>query len=117
MRGEDTRTHTNLPFIPPLHGAMEFIVHELDEGTLSISSSYASAQHYTASGESRTAGYAIFNLSGASAPIVTQYFSILVRSGIQNIFNKKYHNHLSTLRGLITAEPGVNYFLSITVNM
>jgi outer membrane receptor protein involved in Fe transport len=39
-----------------------------------------------------------------------------ISAGMENILNKNYRNHLSTARGSITAEPGRNIYLKLTLN-
>jgi outer membrane receptor protein involved in Fe transport len=115
VRGEDIRTHANLPQIAPLHGLVEFRAYAPHVGTMSISCSGESSQGNLAHGEISTAGYAVIDLSVASVPWTPGRFSVTLHSGIRNMLNTAYQNHLSTLRGLIKEEAGRNMFLSLTI--
>ncbi len=115
VRGEDTFDHTNLPQVAPLNGRIELstLLHFI--GTVDVAATFAATQKNLAAGEIRTPGYAIFDIDIVSIPMTVEQFSFTVRSGVQNIFNRLYQNHLSTLRGFITFEPGRNFFLSTTI--
>lgn len=115
VRGENTALRTNLPFIPPLHGSLGIRKTTDGIGTLNLSSSFSADQSLTAAGEKRTAGYVVFDIDGVSVPIRTEGFSMTVTGGIRNIFNRAYHNHLSTIRGTNREAPGRDFFLSVTV--
>ncbi len=115
VRGEDTFNHGNLPLISPLHGNIELTIREQKIGSVSISASVSAPQYYTGFGEKQSSGYSLFDIDAASVPITINQFSIIIRGGIQNIFNTDYRNHLSTIRGNVTSEPERNFFLSLTV--
>ncbi len=115
VRGEDTHNNINLSQIAPLHGNVELTVRNHDTGKLSFSLSMSAPQEFIGAGEKRTSGFAVFDIDAVSIPIQFDQFSITIRGGIQNIFNKEYRNHLSTIRGNITSEPGRNFFLTIGV--
>ncbi len=117
VRGENTATHTNLPFIPPVHGTVEIQTNVNGIGTFVFSSSFNAAQSFTAAGETRTAGYAVSGIDAVSDPLTAGLFSLTVRCGIQNIFDQAYHNHLSTIRGTNRDAPGRNFSLSITITI
>ncbi|MGA7161381.1 MAG: TonB-dependent receptor [Bacteroidota bacterium] len=115
IRGEDTFDHSNLPQIAPLNGRIELRTLLEAIGTVDIAATFAAEQKNLAADEIRTPGYAIVDVDIVSIPLTIEQFSLTVHSGIQNIFNKLYQNHLSTLRGFITFEPGRNFFLSTTI--
>jgi len=115
IRGQDIRNHTNLSQIAPLNGQVEWNGYFRRLGTINISCAGTASQENLASGETYTAGYVVVDVSFASVPWNIGRFSLTLHSGIQNLLNKAYQNHLSTLRGLIREEPGRNYFLSVTV--
>ncbi len=117
VRGEDTHNNANLSQIAPLHGNVELLVRNQDVGRISMSLSISAPQEFLGTGEKRTSGYAVFDIDAVSVPWTFERFSITTRGGIQNVFNKEYRNHLSTIRGNITSEPGRNFFLSITVEV
>jgi outer membrane receptor protein involved in Fe transport len=115
VRGENTALHTNLPFIPPLHGSLGIRSTADGIGMLNLSTSFSADQPLTAPGEKRTAGYVVFDVEGVPVPIRTEGFSLTIVGGIRNIFNRAYHNHLSTVRGTNREAPGRDFFLSVTV--
>jgi hemoglobin/transferrin/lactoferrin receptor protein len=115
VRGEDTYLHANLSQIAPLTGQVELSGYFQDAGTLSLSYSGVTAQENLAASEMYTAGYAIFNIGFVSIPLTIGQCSCTIRTGIQNLFDRAYQNHLSTLRGIIKDEPGRNYFLTATI--
>ncbi|MFZ4619309.1 MAG: TonB-dependent receptor [Bacteroidota bacterium] len=117
VRGENTASHTNLPFIPPVRGSIEVRTYYNGKGTLALASTLSAAQSNTAAGETQTPGYAVVDINAASDAVIFGQFSFIVRCGIQNIFNKAYHNHLSTVRGPNRDAPGRNFTLSITVTV
>jgi outer membrane receptor protein involved in Fe transport len=115
VRGEDTFDHTNLPQVAPLNGRIESSSILRPIGTLDVATTFSAEQKNLAAGEIRTAGYAIVDVDIVSVPITVERFSFTIRAGVQNIFDKLYQNHLSTLRGFIVFEPGRNFFLSTTI--
>ena len=117
VRGEDTGNRKNLPQIPPLHGSIELTAHYQNAGSLSVTSTFSTAQTMTALGETRSSGYSVFDIDAVTRSFTFAHFSFTARGGIQNIFNKAYHNHLSTLRGFVTSEPGRNFFLSLSLTL
>lgn len=117
VRGEDTYNNVNLPQISPLHGNIEMTVQDQEIGSLSISAAASSPLNYTGLGEKRSSGYSLFDIDAASVPMTINQFSIILRGGIQNIFNAEYRNHLSTIRGTVTSEPGRNFFLSVAIKI
>ena len=114
VRGQDMRNHADLPQIAPFNGQVELSGSFQRVGTMSISCSGETTQNNLASGEIKTAGYAVVDISVASVPWNIGRVSFTLHSGIQNVLDKAYQNHLSTLRGLVKEESGRNYFLSVT---
>jgi hemoglobin/transferrin/lactoferrin receptor protein len=117
VRGEDTYMHTNLPQIAPLTGQVELKGYFQNTGTMNLSCSAVAAQKNLAANEKYTAGYVTFDIGFISAPLTIGHCSFTIRTGIQNLFDKAYQNHLSTLRGIIKDEPGRNYYLSATITL
>jgi outer membrane receptor protein involved in Fe transport len=115
VRGQDTRNHADLPQIAPLNGQVEWNGYIRYVGTLSISCSGDASQKNLASGEIYSAGYAVVDIHVVSVPWNIGRLVLTLHSGIQNLLDKAYQNHLSTLRGLVKEEPGRNYFLSLTL--
>jgi hemoglobin/transferrin/lactoferrin receptor protein len=115
VRGEDTFDHTNLAQIAPLNGRFESTTIVRSVGTVNMAATAYTEQKNLGAGEIRTAGYVIIDATLTSVPIVIDNVSLTFRTGVQNILNKLYQDHLSTLRGLIVYEPGRNFFLSTTI--
>jgi outer membrane receptor protein involved in Fe transport len=84
-------------------------------GTLDVAATFFAEQKNLAAGEVQTPGYAIVDVDVVIVPFTIDGVSLTLRSGVQNIFNKLYQDHLSTLRGLIVFEPGRNFYLSTTI--
>ncbi len=113
VKGDDITTDGNLPEIPPLNGRVGFKFAFLDYLQIDISSTLFAEQNDVAEGEMKTPGYAVFNLLLNTIPIKFSSISFRIYSGVENIFDKAYRNHLSTTRGSITIEPGRNIFLKL----
>ena len=109
VRGEDLLAHVPLMHIPPLNGTMEVCACVPTAGTATIIWRAAATQDEIAAGELRTAGYAVVDLAGVSEPWTFGTWALIVRAGVQNLLNRDYRNHLSTLRGSIISEPGRNF--------
>jgi outer membrane receptor protein involved in Fe transport len=117
VRGQDVRNYADLPQIAPFNGHIELSGYFQQVGTMTLSCSGETSQRNLASGEPYTAGYAVVDIGAASVPWNIGGFSWTLHAGIQNLLNKAYQNHLSTLRGIIKEEPGRNYFLSLTLSV
>lgn len=114
---QDINAHKPIPFTPPFSIINELNIHteklwKLDEVQLILTHRYTAAQNKVAINELTTAGYHLFDTSVAFCiPIqgVDSHFIFQT----QNIFNKKYYNHLSFYRNLDIPEIGRNFRLSI----
>lgn len=115
VRGEDTYLHTNLPQIAPLSGQLEFNAFVSQAGFINLSCHGMASQENLATGETRTAGWAIVDIGFATVPMRAGLCSITLKTGLQNILNTAYQNYLSTLRGINKDEPGRNYYLTGTI--
>jgi outer membrane receptor protein involved in Fe transport len=115
VKGDDLTTDGNLPEIPAPNGNIGFKFSLFDYLNTDIFSSIFLAQNDAAEGEITTPGYAVFNLLLNTGPIKLSTISFRIYSGMENIFDKAYRNHLSTTRGTITIEPGRNIFLKLAV--
>jgi len=116
VQGDDITGDGNLPEIPPLNGRVGFKFGFLDYLQTDISSTLFAEQNDVAAGEITTPGYAVFNLLLNTVPIKFSNIGFRVYSGVENIFDKGYRNHLSTTRGSITIEPGRNIFVKLAVD-
>lgn len=116
VRGEDTEHDLNLPQIPPLNGTVGVRTGILKYINLDLSATLFAEQNKIATGEISTPGYAIFNFYVSSMPInISNLTHITINAGIENILDKQYRNHLSTNRGMITSEPGRNFFVKANI--
>jgi len=116
VKGDDITADGNLPEIPPLNGRIGLKLSFLECMQTDVSSTIFAEQNDVAEGEITTPGYAIFNLFLNTVPIKLSSLSFRIYSGVENIFDKAYQNHLSTTRGSITIEPGRNIFLKLAVD-
>jgi outer membrane receptor protein involved in Fe transport len=48
-------------------------------------------------------------------PIKLSSTNFRIFTGVENVFDKAYRNHLSTTRGTIKIEPGRNIFFKLAV--
>jgi hemoglobin/transferrin/lactoferrin receptor protein len=116
VKGDDLTYDTALPEIPPLNTFIGLKTKIINDHEIDFSSNLFAKQKYVAAGEMETPGYAVFNLSYKIGPVMLSPLSLRVYSGIENIFNTRYRNHLSTTRGNLNLEPGRNIYLRIAVN-
>jgi hemoglobin/transferrin/lactoferrin receptor protein len=115
VKGDDLTTNGNLPEIPALNGNIGFKFGLFEYLNADIYTSIFAKQNDVAEGEITTPGYAVFNLLLNTIPIKLSTISFRIYSGMENVFDKSYRNHLSTTRGSITIEPGRNIFLKLAV--
>ena len=115
IKGDDITANGNLPEIPPLNGRVGFKLNFLEYLQADVSSTIFGEQNDVAECELTTPGYAVFNLLLNTFPIKFSSLSFRIYSGVENIFDKAYRNHLSTTRGSITIEPGRNIFVKLAV--
>ncbi|MCB0745333.1 MAG: TonB-dependent receptor, partial [Ignavibacteriae bacterium] len=116
VRGEDLNKNEYLSEIPPLNGIFGLRLFLFNEIKLDVSANMFSSQTKVAANESKTGGYTTFDLSLQSNSI--NYFGAKFKlvTGIENIFDRAYRNHLSTYRGLNLLEPGRNIFAKIIID-
>jgi outer membrane receptor protein involved in Fe transport len=113
VRGEDLRRHAHLPQIPPLTGRLDVTTAIPECGSISFVVTSAATQDRVMEGERRTDGYAVIAAEVVSVPIETSICRITISGSVQNLFNRSYRQHLSTLRGAVTDEPGRNFVVGI----
>jgi len=108
-----------LPFIPA-HKLNAEIRAEKDHllffnsAFVSVGSRTAFDQNKSAPDETATAGYTLFDLS-LSGSIQTGKQHMILSLGANNLFDKKYVDHLSTLKEVNMFDPGRNITLSIKI--
>jgi iron complex outermembrane receptor protein len=61
--------------------------------------------------ETSSDNYQIYNVEGNFSFQGKQ--SMLMKLGIRNLFNERYINHLSNLKGIGLPSPGINFYISI----
>jgi hemoglobin/transferrin/lactoferrin receptor protein len=115
VRGEDTDNKTDLPQIPPFNGRIGFKTSMLKYVSVEIASTFFAEQNKVAFGETKTPGYVLFDLYLSSMPIDFGFMDFKLFTGVENILDKDYRNHLSTNRGSIRSEPGRNFFIRTTI--
>lgn len=115
VRGEDISDNNNLPEIPPLNGRVGYRVRipEIISGELVMN--IFAPQDKTAPGELKTPGYVYYSMYLSSAAIRLPGSHLRIFAGCENILDKSYRNHISTIRGLILNEPGRNIFLKLNL--
>jgi len=116
VRGEDTKNNLNLPLIPPLNGRLGFRFPIFNYLNLDLNTTFVSKQDKIAEGEKVTPGYVLLNASIASDKFRVGEINLQAVTGIENILDKTYRDHLSTNRGLIDIEPGRNIFLKLRLS-
>jgi outer membrane receptor protein involved in Fe transport len=115
VRGINRLDNSSLPQIPPLNGIIGFKFIPYDFLSTDFSAVIFDAQNKIAQGEIATPGYTYFNLALNFINIEAWKIKINISTGIENIFDKEYRNHLSTIRGLIVYEPGRNFYLRTNI--
>jgi hemoglobin/transferrin/lactoferrin receptor protein len=111
VRGEDTESKTDLPQIPPFNGRIGFKISMLKYVSVEIASTFFAKQNKVAFGETKTPGYVLFDLYLSSMPFDFDFMNFKLFTGVENLLNQEYRNHLSTNRGSIQSEPGRNFFI------
>jgi hemoglobin/transferrin/lactoferrin receptor protein len=111
VRGRDTKDETDLSEIPPLNGTFGVKYNILSRAELDLLAVVYDAQNRVAPSELPTPGYTYYNIYVNSERYRVSGFDLSISTGVENIFNKEYRNHLSTSRGFYSCEPGRNFFL------
>jgi hemoglobin/transferrin/lactoferrin receptor protein len=113
VRGEDTGNGTDLPQMPPLSGRAGVRFPLTGFAFIDAFTSFAADQDAVADGEARTPGYVLFHLQARSTQIRVGGVGFQLVAAVDNIFDRSWRRHLSTLRGLIISEPGRNMSLRL----
>lgn len=107
-----------LPFTPPLSIRNELTYsnkyNSIQSYKISLQHQYYASQNRISRNEEKTPGANIFNIM-ASTDIKVDQFRFSLALQVQNIFNKKYYNHLSFYRKLNIPEPGRNFQLLLRI--
>lgn len=113
VKGDDLSDEKNLPQIPPLNGTVGLRTSLTKNLSTEFSSTFYAAQKDIADGEINTPGYVIYNLTVHLKNLEFSSVRLQVFTGVENIFDTSYRNHLSTARGGITVEPGRNIYVRL----
>lgn len=117
VRGRDTENELDLPQIPPLNGRCGVRGTLFNYVNFDLNAVLFNRQDRIAPGEIGTPGYAIFNISLSSKQFEYKALKLQLFAGVDNILDKGYRNHLSTNRGLVTFEPGRNFYCRFKVDI
>lgn len=116
VEGVDTENKIPLPSISPMNGILTLGIIPVNEIEINLSVLFFGNQNKVSIGEIETPGYTTYDLQVNSKQIKIYNTSLQISTGIDNITNKDYRNHLSTNRGLTTSEPGRNYYIKLKFN-
>jgi len=111
VQGEDTETDSNLPQIPPFNGRLGIKSSTFKYVSFEFAAAFFAAQNKVAFGETKTPGYVLFDIYLSSMLFDFGFMNFRFYTGVENILDKDYRNHLSTNRGQILSEPGRNFFV------
>ncbi len=117
VRGRDTRAQQDLSQIAPIAGTAELSAPAGRLGTLRVSATATHRQNQPGPDEKPTAGWTTWNAGFTSAPIALAGFTCRLRGGVDNVFDRAYQQHLSTLRGLVKLEPGRSAWVSVSTRL
>jgi hemoglobin/transferrin/lactoferrin receptor protein len=115
VKGDDLTNDGYLPQIPAPNGNVGFKFGLFDYLNIDIYVTLFAEQNNVAEGEITTPGYAVFNFLLNTVSLKFSNIGLRLYSGVENLFDKSYRNHLSTTRGSITIEPGRNIFVKLAV--
>ena len=113
VKGDDITNDTNLPEIAPLNGTLGLTISIVKNLQAEVSTTLFAVQNDPAPLESATKGYALFNASLITKPILYGAINFRISAGIENLFDKAYVNHLTTNRGMASIDPGRNIYLKL----
>jgi hemoglobin/transferrin/lactoferrin receptor protein len=110
-RGRNTSKNEDLAFIPPLNGVTGLSWDDLQRFRAGAEVVWAAGQNHTPEGVDSTGAWASVNLTAGYTFVLN---NIRHRLGlhVNNLLDADYRNHLSTSRGFILKEPGINAGLS-----
>jgi len=111
VRGLNQKDDQDLPQISPLNGIIGIEYFPYEWMSADFSSIIFAEQNKVAPGEKTTPGYVTFNFKLNFINLTLGNIKMGFSTGIENILDQEYRNHLSTNRGSITTEPGRNIFM------
>ena len=115
VRGENINTNSNLTEIPPFNGSVGFKIPISGFFNIDLTSTFSLAQNNVGYAENKTKGFTYFDISFMSNSYAFSFMNLKMLTGVQNIFNKEYREHLSTYRGIKIYEPGRNIFVKLII--
>lgn len=106
-----------LPFSPPVR-LQQTLSYTIKDCELGCTHRWIATQHRTARNEESTPGTHLFDLSASYIWNKEKKSPIQLGLSIENLFNRKYYNHLSFYRKVELPEPGINiqFNISFTFN-
>ena len=113
--GRDTGEDADLPQMPPLSLRAGVAVPVGGVGRFEALLDAMADQDRVAPGEQRTPGVALLHLRLRSESFRLAGVSVSLSAGVDNLLDRSWRRHLSTLRGLIVAEPGRNVFVRLSL--
>jgi len=116
VEGDDLTNDGYLPQIPAPNGNVGFKFGLFEYLNTDIYMTLFAEQNDVAEGEITTPGYAVFNFLLNTVSLKFSNIGLRLYSGVENLFDKEYRNHLSTTRGSITIEPGRNIFVKLAID-
>jgi hemoglobin/transferrin/lactoferrin receptor protein len=116
IRGLDTGKDINLPLMPPINGSLGISYEHSGYFGISTVCTLSAAQKMIASGETATPGYALYDLQLYSKPVDIGFAKLSLFTGVENLGNRAWLNHLSTNRGIIKYEPGRNFYVKLKID-
>jgi hemoglobin/transferrin/lactoferrin receptor protein len=111
----DTEADTYLPLIPPMNGRAGIRYSHRNTGSMELSVRGAARQDKIAEGETQTEGYYRVDLALNTRQFNLSVFQLQFFSGIDNLTDVSYTNHLATNRGDISIEPGRNIYVRLNL--
>ncbi|MBI5726566.1 MAG: TonB-dependent receptor [Ignavibacteriales bacterium] len=84
--------------------------------SLDMNANWFASQKNIAAGELKTGGYTTWNLALSSEEYGFGLLHGRLYTGIENIFDREYRDHLASTRGLIKTEPGRNVFVKLALH-
>jgi hemoglobin/transferrin/lactoferrin receptor protein len=115
VRGFNLQQEQDLPLIPPFSAGLGFRYHVPGVFTVEWTTTRVAGQTKIAAGETATDPCFLSDFALYSSPAEIGLTSFQLFTGVDNVFNKSYRNHLATNRGMILAEPGRNVFLKLVI--
>jgi outer membrane receptor protein involved in Fe transport len=117
VRGKDLTGKANLPEIPPLNFRFGLRFPLTSYVNCNLLAFIYTDQNKVSQGEFATPGYAYYNIYLSTRTLRMNNISGKFTFAVENIFDKAYRNHLSTIRGIYNLEPGRNIKLQWMMNL